>query len=44
MSKMCKLGEDCTSHSGLCIHEKMMIGMMVLVVLGLVAHFGLHWF
>lgn len=44
MSKMCKLGEECTSHSGLCIHEKMMMGMMMLVVVGLAGRFVFHWF
>lgn len=44
MSKMCKLNGECTSHKGLCVHEKMMIGVMVMVVVGLAGHFLLHLF
>jgi len=37
MSKMCKLGSSCSTHKGMCIHEKIMAGMMVMaMVAGLV--------
>lgn len=37
MSKMCKLGTSCSTHKGMCIHEKIMAGMMVMaMVAGLV--------
>ncbi len=32
MSKMCKLGTSCSTHKGMCIHEKIMAGMMVVIV------------
>jgi len=37
MAKMCKLGSSCSTHKGMCIHEKIMTGMMVMaMVAGLV--------
>jgi hypothetical protein len=37
MAKMCKLGSSCSTHKGMCIHEKIMAGMMVMaMVAGLV--------
>lgn len=41
MAKMCPMS-GCKAKSGLCIHDKMMIGMGVLVMLGAIAHWGLH--
>lgn len=36
MSVMCKLGGSCSTKSGMCGHEKLMLGMMALVaVVGL---------
>ena len=43
MAKMCPMS-GCKSCEGLCVHEKMMIGMGFLVMLGVVAHWGLHLF
>lgn len=43
MAKMCPMS-GCKSCEGMCIHEKMMIGMGFLAVLGVVAHWGLHLF
>jgi len=34
MAKMCKLGSTCTDDKGMCIHEKMMAGMMAVVMVG----------
>ena len=34
MSKMCKLGSTCSTHKGMCGHEKM---MSVMMVVGMVA-------
>ncbi len=36
MSMMCKMNSKCTAKKGMCIHEKM---MMVIVVLGIVGYF-----
>ena len=41
MAKMCPMS-GCKSHEGMCIHDKMMIGMGVMIMLGMVAHFALH--
>lgn len=42
MSKMCKMNGKCTSKKGICIHEKMMVVMMVAI--GLAGHFMFHWY
>ena len=34
MAKMCKLGSSCSAHKGMCIHEKIMAGMMVVAMVG----------
>ena len=37
MAKMCNLGSNCSAHKGMCTHEKIMAGMMVMaMVAGLV--------
>ena len=45
MAKMCPMS-GCKSCEGMCIHDKMMVGMMgimgVLGILAAVAHWGLH--
>ena len=41
MAKMCPIS-GCKSCEGMCIHDKMMLGMGVLMMLGAVAHWGLH--
>lgn len=43
MSLMCKLGSKCGTAKGMCIHEKM---MMVMVVIGMAAagHYVFNWF
>lgn len=41
MAKMCPIA-GCKAKSGMCIHDKMMIGMGVMMVLGVIAHWGLH--
>lgn len=40
MAKMCPI-DGCKAKQGLCIHDKLMIGMGVLLMLGAVAHWGL---
>jgi len=36
MSMMCKMNGKCTAKKGMCIHEKM---MMVMIVMGVVGYF-----
>ncbi len=43
MAKMCPL-DGCRKQSGLCIHDKMMIGVGMLMALAAGAHWGLHLF
>lgn len=43
MSVMCSV-ESCKARSGMCIHEKMMVGMLVLLVGGAAGHWMFHWF
>lgn len=42
MAKMCPMS-GCKSCEGLCIHDKMMLVMGVMMMFGAVAHWGLHW-
>ncbi len=42
MSKMCKLSEKCTEKEDMCIHEKMMLVMVVAVALA--GHFMFAWY
>lgn len=44
MSLMCKLNGQCSTKKDLCIHEKMMMGGMMLFALAAIAHWVLHWF
>ena len=44
MSLMCKISDSCSAIKGMCIHEKMMMGIVVLAALGVVGHWVLHWF
>lgn len=44
MSVMCKIDGKCSAEKGLCIHEKMMLGMVMVGVLVVIAHWVLHWF
>jgi hypothetical protein len=44
MSLMCKMGEQCSATKGMCVHEKMMMGVVAVMALGGVAHWALHWF
>lgn len=41
MAKMCPM-TGCKSCKGLCVHDKLMAGMGVLVMLVAVLHWGLH--
>jgi hypothetical protein len=40
MSMMCKMNSSCKSTTGMCIHEKMMLGVVVLAAVGAAA----FWF
>lgn len=39
MAKMCPL-DGCKQHSGLCGHDKMMLGMGLLAMVGAALHWG----
>lgn len=41
MSMMCKMNGSCGATPGMCIHEKMMLGLVVLVAAGAAAWFFL---
>ena len=41
MAKMCPIA-GCKAERGMCRHDKMMIGMGVLMMLGAIAHWGLN--
>lgn len=43
MAKMCPI-DGCKAKKGLCIHDKIMIAMGLLVAVGSFAHFGLGLF
>mgnify|MGYP000862360859 CR=1 FL=1 len=43
MAKMCPL-DGCKAHQGMCIHDKMMIAMGMMGLLGAAAHWGFHLF
>lgn len=36
MSRMCKINGKCEATHGMCVHEKMMLAMVLLIVAGLV--------
>ena len=40
MAKMCPMS-GCKSHAGFCIHDKMMVGMGVVMMVAALAHWGL---
>jgi len=33
MSKMCKLGSSCKTRKGMCIHEKIITGMLAVIII-----------
>ena len=39
MAKMCPM-DGCVEQKGMCIHDKMMVAMVVIVVLMAIAYFG----
>lgn len=39
MSMMCKMNGACEAKHGMCVHEKMMMAMIVLVIAGVVGYF-----
>lgn len=44
MSMMCKMSNQCCASKGMCIHEKMMMGAVMLMALAAAGHFWLHLF
>lgn len=44
MSLMCKMSNQCCTTKGMCVHEKMMMGVVMLMVLAAAGHFWLHLF
>jgi len=38
MSMMCKMNGSCSAKHGMCIHEKMMLAMVVMIVAGIVLY------
>lgn len=44
MSMMCKLSNRCCAIKGMCVHEKMMVGAIVLMALAAAGNFWLHLF
>jgi hypothetical protein len=43
MSMMCSK-TACTAKQGMCIHEKMMVAMVIVIVAGALGHWVFHWF
>ncbi|MDA8361644.1 MAG: hypothetical protein M0Z44_06595 [Gammaproteobacteria bacterium] len=43
MSVMCKKKGSCCATRGLCVHEKMMMALIILMLVA-AGHWGLHWF
>lgn len=39
MSMMCKINGACETKHGMCVHEKMMLAMMVLIAAGVAGYF-----
>ncbi len=44
MSHMCKLDGKCTATKGMCIHEKMMMAVGGILILGVLGHYWLGLF
>jgi len=44
MSLMCKMSNSCSATKGMCIHEKMMMMVMVLIAVPVLGHFVFRWF
>lgn len=44
MSMMCSMDKKCKETHGMCIHEKMMVMMIVAGGLGAAGHFIFGWF
>lgn len=44
MSVMCKMNSQCSTTKGMCIHEKMMLVVMMLSALAAIGHWILGWF
>lgn len=44
MSLMCKMNQACSMKKGMCIHEKMMLVIMMIGALAASGHWLLNWF
>ncbi len=45
MSMMCRIsGDKCKNAKGLCVHEWMMLGIVLLVLAGIAGKYVFHWF
>lgn len=44
MSLMCKMNEKCCAAKGPCIHEWMMMAVMMAVMIGSLGHWLFNWF
>ncbi len=44
MSIMCKINGQCSHTKGMCIHEKMMLTVMMAAALAAIGHWVLGWF
>lgn len=44
MSMMCKMNGSCSTTKGLCMHEKMMVGVIVIGSIAGLGHWIFHWF
>lgn len=42
MSLMCKMSNQCCATKGMCVHEKMMMGVALVMALAAMGHFLLH--
>jgi len=38
MSVMCKMNSSCTAKPGMCVHEKMMLTMVMLIIASIAAY------
>jgi len=44
MSLMCNMNSQCSVSKGMCIHEKIMMVIVMIMVIGAFGHWMLRWF
>ena len=44
MSIMCKMKTECSATRGMCVHEKMMLAVMMMAALAASGHWILGWY